>query len=88
LPRYTFTHTTSGETRTLSDPGRGLISGRWIDLGRFKVPGLRGLAGHPPYFHDGSASTLDEVIGFFSRRFQIQLSDQERADLVAFLSAL
>ena len=49
---------------------------------------LRGLAARAPYFHNGSAATLDQVARFYDTRFNIGLSDQERADLVAFLRTL
>jgi cytochrome c peroxidase len=65
-----------------------LISGKWQDIGRFKGPTLRALAARPPYFHNGSAATLEEVVDFYDRRFIIGLTPQEKADLVAFLKAL
>ena len=73
-----------------NDPGRALLTGKCADIGRFTVPQLRALAAREPYFHDGSARTLDAVVRFYEHRFQFSppLSDQERADLVAFLSAL
>jgi hypothetical protein len=41
-----------------------------------------------PYFHNGFAATLDEVIDFYESRFKIGLSPRERSDLIAFLKAL
>jgi len=41
-----------------------------------------------PYFHNGSAATLLDVVNFYEKRFEIGLTEQEKADLVAFLSAL
>jgi cytochrome c peroxidase len=49
---------------------------------------LRALAARPPYFHDGSARTLAEIIKFYDRRFQVRFTEQEKADLIAFLRAL
>jgi cytochrome c peroxidase len=49
---------------------------------------LRGLAARPPYFHDGSAATLADVVRFYDTRFQARFTEQEKADLVAFLRAL
>ena len=49
---------------------------------------LRGLASRPPYFHDGSAADLGEVIDFYDTRFGIGFTDEEKADLIAFLKAL
>ncbi len=71
-----------------TDPGRALVSGRCGDIGKFKVPVLRGLAARPPYFHNGSAATLDDVVTFYNKRFHIGLTAWESADLVAFLRSL
>ena len=65
-----------------------MVTGKWRDVGKFKGPILRALAARPPYFHDGSAATLIDVLAFYDKRFHIQLTDREQADLVAFLRAL
>jgi cytochrome c peroxidase len=57
-------------------------------LNKFKGPILRGLAARPPYFHNGFADTLEDVVEFYEDRFSIKFSEQEKDDLVAFLSAL
>jgi cytochrome c peroxidase len=88
LPLYTLERRGTGETVQTLDPGRALVSGRWRDVGRFKVPTLRGLAARAPYFHDGSAVGLAEVIEYLDDRFSIQLTAEERVDLAAFLGAL
>ena len=67
---------------------RPMVTGRWDDLGKFKVPVLRGLAARPPYFHDGSARTLEDVVQFYVERFDIHTSSRQNADLAAFLRAL
>jgi hypothetical protein len=71
-----------------SDPGRALISGKCADVGRLKGPILRGLASRAPYFHNGSAATLDEVVNFYDARFQMGLTARAKADLEAFLRSL
>ena len=71
-----------------TDPGRALITGKWADIGKFKGPILRGLAARAPYFHNGSAAGLKEVIQFYNVRFSMGLTEAEQADLVSFLSAL
>ena len=48
-----------------TDPGRALITGKWADIGKFKGPILRGLAARAPYFHNGFAATLDDVVDFY-----------------------
>ena len=49
---------------------------------------LRGLASRAPYFHNGSARSLDDVVNFYDKRFKIGFTSQEKEDLIAFLSAL
>jgi hypothetical protein len=88
MPLYVLLNRTTSESVVTTDPGRAMVTGRWKDVSRFKVPGLRGLAGRAPYFHDGSAATLADVVTFYDGRFQIGYSAQERSDLVAFLAAL
>jgi hypothetical protein len=88
VPLYTFSNLQTHEERALIDPGQGLITGKWEQLGRFKVPGLRGLAAHPPYFHDGSAASIAEVVEYVDARFAIELTTDEKRDLEAFLAAL
>jgi cytochrome c peroxidase len=65
-----------------------MITGKWADIGKFKGPILRALAARAPYFHNGSAETLEEVVEFYETRFNIGLTAREKADLVAFLRAL
>jgi len=65
-----------------------MITGRWKDIGRFKGPILRGLTGRAPYFHNGAAATLRDVVNFYDGRFALGLSEQQKADLVAFLRSL
>ncbi|HEX4234215.1 MAG TPA: cytochrome C [Caldimonas sp.] len=88
LPLYTLRNKTTGAAVQTTDPGRALITGRWQDIGRFKGPTLRALAARAPYFHNGSAQDLNEVVSFYNDRFGIGFTDQERDDLVAFLKAL
>ena len=88
MPLYTLMNHATGETIQTTDPGRAMITGRWADISKFKGPVLRGLAGRAPYFHNGSAATLADVVDFYDQRFDIHLTPQERADLIAFLQAL
>ena len=88
LPLYTLRNIKTGDTVQTTDPGRALITDRWADIGKFKGPILRNLAARPPYFHNGSAATLEDVVEFYNTRFRIGLTPAEKADLVAFLRAL
>jgi cytochrome c peroxidase len=71
-----------------SDPGMAMRTGLWRDINRFKTPGLRGLASHAPYFHNGLAPTLEAVVDHYNNQFVIGLTDQEKSDLTAFLRSL
>jgi hypothetical protein len=88
MPLYMLRHKFTGTTVQTTDPGRALITGKWNDIGRFKGPTLRALAPRAPYFHNGFAKDLDQVVNFYNDRFGIGFTDQEREDLVAFLKAL
>jgi cytochrome c peroxidase len=63
-------------------------TGKWADIGKFKGPVLRALAARPPYFHNGSAATLSDVLDFYDERFGIAFTERERRDLIAFLRSL
>jgi cytochrome c peroxidase len=78
----------SGQVIYTSDPGKALISGFCADINRVKGPVLRGLAARAPYFHNGAAASLQEVVNFYNLRFQMNLTDQQKADLIAFLRSL
>jgi hypothetical protein len=86
LPVYTLTN--GSATVNVTDPGRALISGRFLDSGKTKGPILRGLASRAPYFHNGSAKDLPTVVNFYNARFAIGLTSSQVDDLVAFLQAL
>lgn len=81
------------------DPGRYAVTNAEEDKGRFKTPTLREITYTAPYMHDGSARTLEEVIDFYNRGGTknpqldpevkpLNLTAQEKADLVAFLKSL
>ncbi len=88
MPLYTLGNILTGQTRQTTDPGRALLTGQWKDIGKFKGPILRGLSSRAPYFHNGSAADLGAVIDFYNTRFDIGITDDEKADLIAFLGAL
>ena len=88
MPLYTLRNKETGVTVKTTDPGRALISGKWEDIGKFKGPTLRALAARPPYFHNGSAASLADVVDFYNTRFNIGFTPQERQDLIAFLRSL
>lgn len=82
-----------------SDLGREAVTGRADDRGKFKVPTLRNVGVTAPYMHDGSIPTLRAVVDHYAKGGAghpntdpvirpLELSEQERADIVAFLDAL
>jgi cytochrome c peroxidase len=88
LPLYTIRNRTTGEVRHLTDTARGNVTGLWRDLGRFKTPTIRALAARAPYFHNGTAATIEDVVRHYERHLGFVFTDQERKDLVVFLKAL
>jgi len=71
-----------------TDPGKALLTGLCSDVNRIKGPILRGLAARAPYFHNGAAQNLDQLLNFYNQRFQMNLTAEEKADLIAFLNSL
>jgi mono/diheme cytochrome c family protein len=54
----------------------------------YRTTPLRGLSQHPPYFHDGSKATLQDVVAHYDRVRTLKLSAAQQADLVAYLTSL
>ena len=88
---------------TLNDAGRFKITGNKEDLGKFKTPGLRNVAITAPYMHNGMFKTLEEVVDYYnnpravvkdpvnideSLREPLELTADERTDLINFLKTL
>ncbi len=86
-------------SQKISELGRFAVTLDLEDIGRFKTPTLRNVAVTGPYMHDGSIETLEEVIELYDQGGEdnpmldsgirpLRLTDQEKADLLAFLKAL
>jgi cytochrome c peroxidase len=93
LPTFTVTCTDktgplASQVFNVTDLGRAMITGKCADVGKVKGPILHGLAARAPYFHNGSAATLEDVVNFYDQRFNIGLTDQDKRDLVNFLQTL
>ena len=54
----------------------------------YRTTPLRGLLQHPPYFHDGGAATLEEVVAQYEQVLELELTAGERSDLVEYLKSL
>jgi cytochrome c5 len=56
--------------------------------GKYRTTPLRGVASHPPFFHDGSAETLEQVVEHYDTQLKLKLTGPQRADLVEYLKSL
>jgi cytochrome c peroxidase len=94
-----FTDNKFQNTGVGDDEGRFAVTKQEIDRGAFKTPGLRNVALHAPYMHDGSLATLEAVIDYYDRGgndkkgkspfvLKIGLTRAEKQDLLAFLKTL
>jgi cytochrome c peroxidase len=87
LPVYTV-QCANGLQLQVTDLGRAMVTGKCADVGKLKGPILRGLAARAPYFHNGGAATLLDAVEFYNQRFSLNLTNQQKEDLVAFLKTL
>jgi len=89
----------AGEGAGQKDAGRAAVTGDSADFGKFKTPSLRNIELTAPYMHDGSLARLEDVIAFYDQGGRsnpnldkemkpIELTDAEKADLLAFLKSL
>lgn len=86
------------------DKGRGAVTGKVTDIGKFKIPSLRNITLTAPYMHDGRFNTLEEVVDFYSEgvnvcanidskmtmahRKGVGLTKDEKKKIIAFLKTL
>jgi cytochrome c peroxidase len=86
-----FPHNPELSCATCHIPSSGFVDHRQHSVGSgglFKTPTLMNANFNAPYFHDGRYDTYDQVIGHFDRTFELGLSQQDRADLAAYLQAI
>ncbi|HJR53060.1 MAG TPA: c-type cytochrome [Gemmatimonadota bacterium] len=82
---------TDNNTGTLHAPEETGVDGAYAARTAnraYRTTPLRGLWQHPPYFHDGSAETLADVVGHYTRVLTLDLTTEEQQDLVEFLKSL
>jgi cytochrome c peroxidase len=100
-PLFTdYSYRGNGLDAESADPGRGAISGKAGERGRFKVPSLRNVAVSAPYMHDGRFDTLAQVLRHYASgihdsaaldpalRGGLALNSHQQQSLLAFLGAL
>ena len=78
----------AGQTFTVTDLGVATVSGQCADVGKTKIPIIHGIAGRSPYFHNGGAPEITNLVNFYNTRFNIGLTAQQLNDLEVFLEAL
>jgi len=96
-------HNNGLDSEPFLDNGLGEVTGLASDYGKFKTPTLRNIEFSAPYMHDGRFATLEEVVehynsgGKYSSTVDplmkklgvgLQLTNQQKQDLIAFLKAL
>lgn len=81
-------HPYLGRVIYTQDPGYAMSTGRCEDIGKVMTQQMRGLPGRAPYFSNGSAKDLRELVEIYNRRYNIGFTAEEKADLVNFMKAL
>ncbi len=85
------TGATLSDDTLLHDPSEVGTDPRYAQrgtTGKYRTTPLRGLFAHPPYFHDGSAETLEDVVDHYDTHLELGLSAEQKSDLVEYLKSL
>jgi cytochrome c peroxidase len=99
---YRYYNAGIGMDKETPDEGRKAVTGNDRDMGKFRVPSLREVANTAPYFHDGSAATLEEAVGLMSSGGKDndnlsamlkglrdeEITEEQQKEIVEFLKAL
>src|SRR5207249_7433891 len=88
IPTMAFTDVNLGILHDRAETGMDPVRAGRLKHHKYRTTPLRALWQHPPYFHDGSAATLSDVVEHYDRVFGLGLSPQLKADLVAYLKSL
>lgn len=81
-------HPHYGRVIYTQDPGFALTTGKCIDIGKITIQQMRGLSARAPYFSNGSAKTLRDIVEFYDRRYKINFTETEKQDLTNLMSVL
>jgi hypothetical protein len=84
----TSTDNNSGILHAPSETGMNAAYAERTAQKQYRTTPLRGLWQHAPYFHDGSARTLGDVVSHYDRILRLQLSGRQQKDLVDYLMTL
>jgi cytochrome c2 len=88
IPTMAFTDVNLGILHDPAETGMDPVRAGRLKNHKYRTTPLRALWQHPPYFHDGSAATLPDVVEHYDRVLGLGLSPQQKADLVAYLKSL
>jgi mono/diheme cytochrome c family protein len=83
-----YTDVNRGVLHTPAEVGQDAAFANRSVTRAYRTTPLRGLWQHAPYFHDGSAATLADVVEHYESLFSLGLSTQQKADLVEYLKSL
>lgn len=81
-------HTDAPTLHAADEIGTDTNEARRSKTGKYRTTPLRGLLSHPPYFHDGSAATLEDVVTHYDEQLSLGLDANQQADLVEYLKSL
>jgi mono/diheme cytochrome c family protein len=84
----TDNNNTNGVLHAPSETGMDPAYAERTSQKKYRTTPLRGLAKHPPYFHDGSAKTLEDVVNHYMKVLNLQLTSKQRHDLEEYLKSL
>jgi mono/diheme cytochrome c family protein len=87
-PRRSFTDINRGRLHAPSETGMSPAYAERTTQKKYRTTPLKGLWQHPPYFHDGSAQTVEAVIAHYDSVLNLRLSAQQKADLAHYLKSL
>jgi mono/diheme cytochrome c family protein len=85
---HTGTDNNSGKLHPAKETGLDGVYAARTTAGAYRTTPLRGLWQHPPYFHDGSAKTLEDVVEHYDKVRKLDLSEAQQNDLAEFLKTL
>jgi mono/diheme cytochrome c family protein len=88
VPGQAFTDVGLGRLHLAEETGMDPAYAARTATKRYRTTPLRGLWQHAPYFHDGSAFALEDVVAHYNQALRLGLTPQQRADLAAYLKAL
>src|SRR5207302_7459409 len=88
IPALAFSDANLGVLHDPAETGTDPVRATRLKNHQYRTTPLRALWQHPPYFHDGSAATLSDVVAHYDRVLGLGLSPQQQADLVEYLKSL